>query len=92
MSYINFKVTPVSGEPYEVAAESRDIYTWEKTSKGKSFGESMRNGSVVDLTEIAYFASRRQGYFTGTLQEFATSHDIANAEGEEEPDPTQPTP
>ena len=92
MSYIRFKVTPVDGTPYEVGAESRDIYVWEKTNRGKAFGESMRTGSVVDLTEIAYYASRRQGYFTGTLNEFTTTHDIENAEDEEEPDPTQPTP
>lgn len=92
MSYIKFKVTPVDGEPFEVGAESRDIYVWEKTGQGRSFGTAMQSGSVVALTEIAYYASRRQGHFTGTLTEFASSHDIENAEGEEEPDPTQPTP
>lgn len=91
MSYIRFKVTPSSGEMFELAAESRDIYVWEKTSKGKAFGDSMRSGSVVDLTEIAYYAARRQGFFVGTLTEFASSHDIEGVE-EEEPDPTQPTP
>jgi len=88
---ITFKVTPDGGEPYTVTATSRDAYVWEKTSRGKTVKTALEGGSIVDLTEIAYYAVRRQGLFTGTLQEFAASHDIDAAE-EDEPDPTHPAP
>lgn len=93
---ITFKVTPDAGEPYEITATSRDIYTWEKTTKGaKSYKAAVLNGSIVDLTEIAYYAARRQGRYTGSLTEFAQSHDIEGTGDEDrdaEPDPTQPAP
>ena len=88
---ITFKVTPDAGEPYEVTATSRDAYVWEKTGRGKTVKTALESGSIVDLTEIAYYACRRQGHFTGSLKEFAETHDIDAAE-EDEPDPTQPVP
>jgi hypothetical protein len=88
---IAFKVTPDAGEPYEVTATSRDVYVWEKANRGKTFKAVAESGSIVDLTEIAYHAARRQGHYSGTLVAFAQEHDIEGTE-DEEPDPTPPAP
>lgn len=90
---LDFKVTPENGQPFEVTATTRDIYRWEKTTRGASFGKLREDQHMVDLYKIAYFAATRQGMWSGTLAEFEDTCDldILNKSEEEEPDPTPPT-
>lgn len=88
---IDFKVTPEDGEAYEVTADSRDIYVWEKRhKKQKTFGQLMDNLAMVDMMDIAYIASTREGLFDGKLDEFVRSCKLTFELEEDEPDPTQP--
>lgn len=88
---IGFKLTPDDGETFEVTAKSRDVYLWEKTSKGKSFKQLMDSMSMVDLYAIAHLAAKRTGQFDGTLDEFSKTVDL-DFETEDEPDPTPAAP
>jgi hypothetical protein len=88
---ISFKVTPENGEPYRVTATARDVLTWEKTSKGKSFTALMSDPHLADLYRIAHLASWRQQLFTGSLPDFESTCEI-DMEDDEEPDPTQSAP
>lgn len=71
-----FKVVPDSGEPFELKAGTRDVLTWEKTTKGKSYGQLVSEPNLVDYYKLAHIAAWRQQLFTGTLKEFEESHDI----------------
>lgn len=73
---ITFTVKPDYGDAYEVKATARDVYVWEKTNQGKVFSGLMERLSMVDLYCLAYTAARRQGLFTGTLQELVESSDL----------------
>lgn len=94
-----FKVVPEDGDPFIVKAGTRDVLTWEKTTKGnKSYAQLMAEPNLVDYYKIAHLAAWRQQLFTGTLQEFEKTHEIDLTSGEdeiqepvdEEPDPTPP--
>lgn len=92
---ITLTVTPDNGEPYKVTATSRDVFAWEKTTKGnKSFVDLLNNPTLIDLYRVAHLACWRQGLFTGNQAEFeATCEVTAGFEDEdggedEEPDPT----
>lgn len=85
-----FKVIPDGGEPYELTATSRDVYTWERTSKGRNL-RTLRDGiAMADLYELAWIAARRQGLTTlDNPRAFADSADLEfEEEDQEEPDPT----
>jgi hypothetical protein len=89
-----FKVVPDTGEPYTLKAGTRDVLTWEKTSKGKSYTGLITEPNLVDYYKIAHLAAWRQQIFTGSLKEFEEQHDIDLAYGEEdaaddEADPTR---
>lgn len=87
---ITLKVTPDTGEPYTVTATSRDVLMWEKTTQGnKSFFGLVKDPTMVDLYKVAHIASRRQGLFNGSLQEFENSCEVEGETEDEEPDPTQ---
>lgn len=87
-----FYVTPDSGETYRVVAASRDVLTWEKGLKGRSFGDLANSPSMSGMYGLAYAASRRQGLYGGSLQDFEQSVDLALVADEEagQPDPTPP--
>jgi hypothetical protein len=92
---ITLKVTPDSGDSYVVTATSRDVLTWEKTTKGnKSFVNLMAQPNLIDFYKLAHLASWRQGLTALTFQEFENSCEVAfdEEEQDEEPDPTPPAP
>lgn len=75
-SLIKFRVSPEGGEAYEVEATTRDILTWEKTTKGASYAAFQRGQNMVDLYKVGHLASRRLGMFNGTLKEFEDTCDL----------------
>lgn len=91
---ITVTLRPDHGEPFEVTAGTRDIYTWEKTSKGKTFSQLQEDPSVVDMYEIAWHAARRQGLFTGPLADFVATYELEqeDSDGDEKPVPFDPAP
>jgi hypothetical protein len=91
---ITLKVTPDGAEAYSVTATSRDVLTWEKTTKGnKSFLNLITEPNLIDLYRVAHLASWRQGLFAGNFQEFEATCEVTAEMEEEEsddaPDPTQ---
>lgn len=86
---ITFTLVPDHGDPLEVTAGTRDVYVWEKTSKGKTFAAAMGSPAIVDLYEIAWHAARRQGLFTGGLENFVATYEL-ETEGEQESGPFDP--
>lgn len=91
---ITFKLDPDDGEPYELVAHSRDVLLWEKGAKGRSFGQFGDNPNMIDMYGMAFVAARRQGLFSGTLQEFEQTIDVLPVDDDEEsePDPTDEGP
>lgn len=88
---IDFTVIPDSGERYRVKATSRDILAWEKISKGKSFSKLMEDLPMADLYRMAHLASRRQGMFAGTLEDFEAGCELDfESTDTADTDPTQP--
>lgn len=88
---IDFTVKPDNGEEYQVTAEARDVLLWERATKYASVSKLGENPSMTDLYGLAYHASRRQGLFTGNLEEFEKTCDLDfERGGDDEPDPTQP--
>jgi len=86
MSMITMTVQPDDGDPFEVKAGTRDIYVWEKTNRGKTFAELMKNMAIVDLYEIAHIAARRQGLYQGTLRDLVETCEIETELDEEDED------
>jgi hypothetical protein len=90
---ITLTVTPDNGEAYEVTATSRDVLTWEKTTKGnKSFVDLMNSPNLMDLYKVAHLASWRQGLYTGNFQSFEETCEVTAAVEADDPDPTQSDP
>lgn len=94
---ITFKVTPDDGAPYKVTATSRDVLTWEKTTRDKTFNDFLENPDYPNAFKLAHFACWRQGLYKGSLAEFEKTCEVvgvgADEEEEEgEPDPTQAGP
>lgn len=89
-----FTVRPDQGEEYELKAASRDVYVWERSGKGRTLSAFMEAFAISSCYELAHIAARRQQTFAGTLEEFASSHDLDFREDEQddEPDPSQPAP
>lgn len=81
-----FEVTPDDGDKYKVTAKTRDILRWEKSGKGHALSTLMESMKLADLYPVAYFASVRQGLFTGDLAKFEESVDLEFKT--EEVDPT----
>ncbi|WP_435582920.1 hypothetical protein [Amycolatopsis thermoflava] len=88
---IDFKIVPDAGEPYELKGTTRDVLSWEKTTKGASLKSLMDNPHMADMYKVAWFAAKRTSQFSGTLAEFESSVDLdfEFEEAEKEPDPTQ---
>jgi hypothetical protein len=92
---MTFKVIPDGGEPYQVTAHSRDVLVWEKSGKGRTFSQLADHLSMTDMYGLAFVAARRQGMFSGTLQDFEQSADMMPVdvdEDDEDPDPTHAAP
>jgi hypothetical protein len=85
MAMLTITVQPDDGDEFEVPVGTRDVYHWEKVSRGKTFKGLMENMPMVDLYELAHLAARRQGMFTGTLADFVATCEIATV-GEEQED------
>lgn len=87
----DFKVTPDDGDEFTVTADSRDVLAFERASKSRTLGNLVEDRSYVDLYRLAHIASKRQGNFTGTLDEFEktcvldTVDDEDQDEGGEDP-------
>lgn len=95
---IPFEVTPDNGDPYQIVADTRDIYVWEKTTPNKqvTLQQAMEELRLVELYRIAWIAARRQGMYAGNIDDFAATHLVEptgedeDEEDEEEAVPTQP--
>lgn len=89
---IKFKVKPDDGEPYEVTATSRDVFTWERTNRtNKVFADLAERQSMVDMYHVAHVAAVRLGLFTGGLDQFQSTCDLEEMEGNASA-PADPTP
>lgn len=91
---IDFSVRFDDREGYEVTADSRDVYVFEKTSKqGRTLNDLIDGKSFVDLYRLCHIASKRQGLTGLSEEEFAERAMIelgGDDEGDEEADPTRP--
>lgn len=90
---IKFRVKPEGGEPYELVATSRDVFTWERTNRTNHvFADLAEHQSMRDMYEVAHCAAQRLGLFTGTLADFQDTCDLEEMEGNAQTavDPTQP--
>lgn len=88
----DFKVVPDDGDPYDLTADSRDVYMWERTTKGKNLVSLRDSLAMGDLYRLAHLAASRTGKFAGTFDEFVADCAIDLQDEEEEPDPTHPAP
>lgn len=87
-----FKFTVRPDDPalldFDVEAGMRDLRRWEKTHKGRVFGQiaDAKGMSATALFEIAFAACSRQGLIPPGLTEdqFAETHDIDLLEDDEE--------
>jgi hypothetical protein len=91
---IDFKVQPEHGEAFEVKADSRDIYVWEKAGRGRSMAKLLSDLHMTELYQVAHIAARRQQLFMGSLDEFAECvlHFETDDDEGEDADPTRPGP
>lgn len=91
---ITFTLTPDYGDPLTVEADSRDIYVWEKTGKGRSLGMLKDNVPMAEMYPIAHIACRRLGEdVPGKIEDFVRAYkldwDEDQAKDETGADPTQ---
>ena len=89
MMEIDFTVKPDGGEQYSVKATSRDVVVFEKVSKGRTLVNLLEERAFTDLYRLAHIASKRQGMFTGTLQEFEETVDLDFDLEDDDTDPTR---
>lgn len=90
---ITFTLTPDYGDSLTVEADSRDIFMWEKTNKGKSLGQLKDNLLMADMYPIAHIACKRLGEdVPSKLDEFVQAYklDWDEEEAGEDADPTRP--
>jgi hypothetical protein len=86
-------LTPDYGDQLEVEADSRDIFVWEKTHKGKSLGQLKSNLLMGDLYVIAHITCKRLGEdVPAKLDEFVQAYklDFEEEDADAGVDPTQP--
>jgi len=81
-----FEIRPDGQPPFRAVGSSRDISTWEKTTKGASLGKLQEDMSVTALYQIAFHTCRRQGLWAGTLAEFEANCDIDNIDDDDQDD------
>lgn len=86
----DFTVRPENGDPWEVTADSRDVYVWEKTSRnGMTLARLMDDLAMTELYRLAHIAARRQQLFTGSLEDLAETCILDFMESDEDADPTR---
>ncbi|PZG14419.1 hypothetical protein C1I95_21750 [Micromonospora craterilacus] len=85
-------------ERVKIAAGSRDVLMWEKTTKGASMSKLEQELKITDLYTIAWFAAKRLGHFDGKLIEFQAGVELEllddkskKDEDEDEEGPEDPT-
>lgn len=84
-------MSPDDGEPFDLAADSRDIATWERVSRGKSFGALQADLRMGDLYAIAHLTAQRHNLGVGTLTEFTKENALELLDDDEgAADPTPP--
>ena len=88
---IDFTIHPDGGEPYEVKATARDVLMWEKGGRDRSVLKLLTDLHMSWLYQVAHISSKRTQQFTGTLDEFEKTCELA-FEAEEPPDPTRSAP
>lgn len=87
---IAFTLTPDHGDDLEVEADSRDIYVWEKTNKGKSLAQLKSNLLMGDLYAIAHITCKRLAEdVPAKLDDFVRAYVLDFEQEDGEPDPTQ---
>jgi hypothetical protein len=88
---ITFTLTPDHGDDLEVEADSRDIYVWEKTNRGKSLGQLKSNLLMGDLYAIAHITCKRLTEdVPAKLDDFVKAYALDfEQEDEGDADPTQ---
>ncbi|HET6742389.1 MAG TPA: hypothetical protein VFH76_25770 [Kribbella sp.] len=72
----NFKVVPDGGDPYTLKVGTRDVLTWEKTSRDKSYTDLVKEPNLKDYYKLCHLAAWRQQLFAGPLEDFEKSHDL----------------
>lgn len=90
---IDFTIKSDDNEQFDVTADTRDVYVWEKRSGGKKTLADLGNKpAMVDLYSIAYQASRRTGHIPTAMTEpqFAERFLLDFEFAQDPPDPTQP--
>lgn len=96
-----FTVTPDGGESFELVAGMRDLRMWERTHKGRVFGQiaNAEGMSATALYEIAYSACRRQQLIPAdvTEEQFADRYELDLIDDDEDDEqegaaPADPTP
>ncbi|MFC6156148.1 hypothetical protein [Kribbella jiaozuonensis] len=91
-----FKVVPDNGDEFVIKAGTRDVLVWEKTNKGKSYAQLLRDPNLTDYYKLSHIAAKRQGLFTGSLKDWEDQHELDlsfdDEAADEEPDPTQSGP
>lgn len=70
-----FELTFDGDQPITITAGMRDVARWEMNGEGRKV-DDLKNPSIASLFELAYFASRRQKLFSGTLDEFLDVCDL----------------
>lgn len=85
-----FRVTPDSGQPYDLEVTSRDIVFWEKIDRAHTVTRLENDPRMSDIYSVTHVAAKRKGLFSGLLAEWETSVDLAPAEEPPNSDPTQP--
>ena len=86
---IDITIETPSGEQFEIKADSRDLYVWEKAGRNRSMSKLMSDLHMTSLYEVAHIASRRAQLFTGPLDEFTEC--VLHFETEEDDDEGDPT-
>lgn len=84
---MTIRVFPDDGEKYDVEISTRDVYTWERTTK-RCMADLQDSMGMADLYRLAWIASRRHGLWDGKFEEFAESVDLERIRGVEESGPT----
>jgi hypothetical protein len=83
-----FTIKPDGGTSFDIEAGMRDLRMWEKTHKGRVFGQiaNAEGMSATALYEIAYAACRRQQLIPADVTEnqFADGYDLDLIEDEDE--------
>jgi hypothetical protein len=86
----SFRVTPDSGEAYDLEVTSRDIVFWEKIDRTHTVTRLENDPRMTDIYSVTHVAARRQGLFSGMLAEWETAVDLDTIPEDKAPDPTQP--